>query len=311
VLSVAANPHTVKKQQIRADVFNGREDLAERVRAFWNDGPTDTCFTEMQALAHHAGAINETSPPALWAALERAVDTIPLDVGLESEDPDERDRFFGRLAKLKASPELVRQYIDLLTEVWTPLDDLWQSALPVLQHSAEHTLEQLQRGKEFKELVTVACEIYEARLPIISSMLETGGHTLLVVPCYFFGSSLYLEFPGMTLLGTGVEQYGAMARALTESVARRLKTVADPTRLALLHFLAARPSTIGDLAASFGLAQPTVSMHVKLLRETGLVHAERQAGRMQLSADPRAVESLLSDLRGVVVQPRVVEPLSA
>jgi DNA-binding transcriptional ArsR family regulator len=128
----------------------------------------------------------------------------------------------------------------------------------------------------------------------------------MVVPCFFFGTSMYLELTGMTLVGTGVDEHGSMARARTESVARRLKTVADPTRLALLHFLSVHPSSVSDLAVSFGLAQPTVSMHVKLLRETGLVKADRQGGRLQLSADSDAVDSLLSDLRGVVVQPQSV-----
>jgi ArsR family transcriptional regulator len=72
--------------------------------------------------------------------------------------------------------------------------------------------------------------------------------------------------------------------------------------LALLHFLASAPSTVSDLAHSFDLAQPTVSMHIKSLREAGLVRADRQGGKMQLSADPDAVERLLSELRAVVVQ---------
>ena len=38
--------------------------------------------------------------------------------------------------------------------------------------------------------------------------------------------------------------------ARTESLARRLKTVADPTRLALLHYLAGTPSTVGDLVTA-------------------------------------------------------------
>ena len=76
--------------------------------------------------------------------------------------------------------------------------------------------------------------------------------------------------------------------------------MADPTRLALLHYLAGTPSTVGDLATSFGLAQPTVSMHMKSLRESGLVRSERKDGRVQLSADPGAVASMVDELRGVV-----------
>ena len=93
-----------------------------------------------------------------------------------------------------------------------------------------------------------------------------------------------------------------MARARTESVARRLKAVADPTRLALLHSLATAPSTVGELALLFRLAQPTVSMHVKVLRESGLVRSERVDGRLRLSADPVAVEALVDELRLAVLQ---------
>ena len=93
-----------------------------------------------------------------------------------------------------------------------------------------------------------------------------------------------------------------MARARTESVARRLKAVADPTRLAILHSLATAPSTVGELAMLFRLAQPTVSMHVKVLRESGLVRSERQGGRLRLSADAAAVELLLGELRQAVLQ---------
>jgi DNA-binding transcriptional ArsR family regulator len=41
-------------------------------------------------------------------------------------------------------------------------------------------------------------------------------------------------------------------------------------------------------------------MHVKSLRESGLVRSERKDGRMKLSADPGAVASMVEELRGVV-----------
>jgi ArsR family transcriptional regulator len=112
---------------------------------------------------------------------------------------------------------------------------------------------------------------------------------------------MYLEFPDLVVIGTGVGQGDAVARARTESVARRLKAVADPTRLALLHSLATAPSSVGELATLFRLAQPTVSMHVKVLRQSGLVRSQRQGGRLRLSADPVAVESLLGELRLAVL----------
>ena len=138
--------------------------------------------------------------------------------------------------------------------------------------------------------------------PTILSGVESGQQELLFVPCLFFGSSMYLEFPGLVIIGTGVGQGDVVARARTESVARRLKAVAEPTRLALLHSLATAPSTVGELAMLFRLAQPTVSMHVKVLRQSGLVRSERVGGRLRLSADPAAVEALLGELRLAVLQ---------
>ena len=125
----------------------------------------------------------------------------------------------------------------------------------------------------------------ESACPQISSDIE-AGKPVVFVPCLFFGSSLYLDFPDLVLIGVGVGPGDAEARARTESVARRLKAVADPTRLAILHSLAAAPSSVGELASLFRLAQPTVSMHVKVLRESGLVHSERTGGRLRLERGP-------------------------
>ena len=149
-------------------------------------------------------------------------------------------------------------------------------------------------------LITPGCDIFRERLPQISTDIERGK-PVVFVPCLFFGSSLYLDFPDLVLIGMGVGAGDVEARARTESVARRLKAVADPTRLAILHSLAAAPSSVGELASLFRLAQPTVSTHVKVLRQSGLVHSERHGGRLRLSADPEAVESLLGDLREAVL----------
>jgi DNA-binding transcriptional ArsR family regulator len=299
VLHVAVRPEWSVQYPLIADFFVGREDLAERVRTFWARQP-ETCFTEMQVLAHHAGALGETSPPAFWKALVSAVATVPTDIGLESESPEDREIFLSRLEELKASPELVESYIALLREVWEPFDAAWQAALPRLEQSGRHVVAQLEAGRPLEELVGEACATFHSMLFNINERVESG-QPLLVVPCMFFGKSLYLEFPGLTLVGSGFQQNDRGARERTEALARRLKTVADPTRLALLHFLASTPSTVGDLAVAFGLAQPTVSMHMKMLRETGLVRSVRNGGRLQLSADPEAVETLLSELRSAVV----------
>lgn len=63
-----------------------------------------------------------------------------------------------------------------------------------------------------------------------------------------------------------------------EQVAALLKAAADPTRLTMLALLAAdpEPTCVCHLEAHFRLAQPTISHHLKVLREAGLVTSERR-----------------------------------
>jgi len=283
-----------------AMAFDERPDLAERVRTFWGDTEGETSFTEMHILAHYSGALDATEPDELWAALERAVPTVPLDLELPSESDEELALFSERFRRLKNSPALVRSYLDLLAEVWAPVNDMWQQWLPAIEQAGRHFVSQYERRTSLDLLITPGCDIFRERLPRIAEDIE-GGKPVDFVPCLFFGSSLYLDFPDLVVIGVGVGPGDEEARARTESVARRLKAVADPTRLAILHSLAAAPSTVGELATLFRLAQPTVSMHVKVLRQSGLVHSERKGGRLRLSADPGAVEALLGDLRDAVL----------
>src|SRR3984957_1879568 len=80
LLFVACQPSMQARYPKGAELFKGREDLAARVRNFWNDGSDGASFAEMQVLAHHAGALGETDPDSLWAAIESAVATVPLDL---------------------------------------------------------------------------------------------------------------------------------------------------------------------------------------------------------------------------------------
>ncbi len=300
LIHVATRPSWRPRFPTLSDLFDTRPDLVERVGQFW-PGQSDLCFTEMLCLVQHAGMLGETNPEALWAGMRAAVETAPTDLPLESEDPDERLIFLDRLQQFKDFPELFERYLELLRDLWSMVDERWQAALPELRNSGHLAAERINRNGLVSGMIDCECSVFKAHLPEINESLNQGK-PLLVAPCFFFGKGLYLEFPGLTLIGSGFESSDMGARARTKALALRLKTVADPTRLALLHYLATSPSTVSDLATSFDLAQPTVSMHMKSLRESGLVRAERHAGKMQLSADPVAVEQLLNELRNVVAQ---------
>ncbi len=69
--------------------------------------------------------------------------------------------------------------------------------------------------------------------------------------------------------------------------------LADPKRILLLYQIAERPQCVNELSEALNIPQPTTSRHLKILRERGLVVAERDAQSVVYSlADARIVKAL-------------------
>jgi len=137
--------------------------------------------------------------------------------------------------------------------------------------------------------------------------LPSGG-IVAVVPAYFAHLGSLVDLPGTVMIGVRAEGSGAEARARTENLARRLKTISDPTRLAIVEVLRTSPSTVSDLAEIFSLAQPTVSNHVKILRDAGIVANATRGGRRELVLQHGALDELLDHLEGMLDPARQSSP---
>src|SRR5690348_3214356 len=70
-----------------------------------------------------------------------------------------------------------------------------------------------------------------------------------------------------------------MARAATTSDA--FNAVAEPRRREILSYLAAEERSVGEIVATLGIEQPSVSKHLRVLREVNLVEM-RSDGRQKL-----------------------------
>lgn len=69
--------------------------------------------------------------------------------------------------------------------------------------------------------------------------------------------------------------------------------LADPNRIMILYELSAGTRNVTELCASLKMPQPLTSRHLKILRERGMVTAERQGTVIQYSlADNRLIEAL-------------------
>ena len=90
----------------------------------------------------------------------------------------------------------------------------------------------------------------------------------------------------------------AMGREQAEATAYLLKAVADPVRLQLLSLIRSskgQEACVCDLTPAVGLSQPTVSHHLKVLTEAGLVTRERRGTWAWF----RLVPSRLDDLAAI------------
>ena len=78
-------------------------------------------------------------------------------------------------------------------------------------------------------------------------------------------------------------------------LARAFAALSDPVRLRMLSMLAAAPSgevCVCDFVAPLGKAQPTVSHHLKVLGDAGLIHGERRGKWVWYSLDRARLTSL-------------------
>jgi ArsR family transcriptional regulator, arsenate/arsenite/antimonite-responsive transcriptional repressor len=90
-----------------------------------------------------------------------------------------------------------------------------------------------------------------------------------------------------------------LAPAERDELAARFKALADPTRVALVNRLAATDECcVCDLTAAFELSQPTISHHLRVLREAGLVEASRRGTWAYYRLVPEAIDSLRAALGG-------------
>ena len=87
----------------------------------------------------------------------------------------------------------------------------------------------------------------------------------------------------------------ALSAETAAQLAPALKALGDPVRLQLMSMIASAPAgeaCVCDLTPAFELSGPTISHHLKTLREAGLVDAERRATWVYYRARPALLRQL-------------------
>ena|ERR671933_1269686 len=91
-----------------------------------------------------------------------------------------------------------------------------------------------------------------------------------------------------------------LSKGSAEALAAKFKALADPARVKIVNRLASQDDVcVCELDKPLGLSQPTVSHHLKVLREAGLVEVARKRGTwVHYRLVPEAVEELAFALGG-------------
>jgi ArsR family transcriptional regulator len=88
---------------------------------------------------------------------------------------------------------------------------------------------------------------------------------------------------------------GPLSAEQAEQVAPLLKALADPVRLRLMSLVASHPggeACVCDLSGAFDLSQPTISHHLKVLHESGLLNREKRGVWVYYRARTQSLASL-------------------
>ena len=95
-----------------------------------------------------------------------------------------------------------------------------------------------------------------------------------------------------------------LTQELVQLHAELCSALADSTRLIILYALSDQPANVSELTQRLDLPQPTISRHLKILRDGGLVRATRQGMNVQYElTDLRVIQAL--DLLRSVLRDRI------
>ena len=90
--------------------------------------------------------------------------------------------------------------------------------------------------------------------------------------------------------------------AEAEEYAGWFKALADPTRVRILNLLARNdgPLCVCDIVDQFDLGQPTISHHLRILKETCFVHAERRGTFMYYAINRACIDAFPQAARRIM-----------
>ena len=103
---------------------------------------------------------------------------------------------------------------------------------------------------------------------------------------------------------------GTLTKGDAEELASLFKALSDPVRLRVLSFIAAQPegeACVCHVIGPVGVSQPTVSHHLKLLHDAGLLEREKRGAWVYYRVVPDRLEAIRGTLASRMPKPRAAK----
>ena len=279
-----------------------RPGIQERVTRLWGDGLAGC--PELIYAAHQAGGLLDDSPRRFLDWLAAPAGGLTWANGMLTESGPDRPVIVARLRTLRDNARTRHTYRDILAEVWQSASGAWERAGRAAAVQACKSWEaKLGAGASIEDLVPPRHpltradrlgfeDLFEHRNEFALSPLYfclSGGH---VIDLYEY---VHIAVPASDLLPV---------RRVRDAmfVSDRLRVLAEPTRVHILIQLFSAPAGVMELSRSLHLSQPTVSGHLKVLRDAGLVQPRKFGARTVMMPSRRRVERLIEDARATLAR---------
>ena len=279
-----------------------RSAVQDRFNRLWGDDLAGC--PELVYVAHQANCLLDESPRPLleWLAAPDRGSTWAR--GMLTEPENERPAVVSRLRILRENAKSRHAYRNILIDVWQLASGVWDRAgRAAVAEACGAWNAKLGTGASIEELMPPRHpltradrlgfdDLFEHRNEFALSPLYfclSGGH---VIDLYEY---VHIAVPASDLLPVRKARDAMF-------VSDRLRVLAEPTRVHILIQLFAAPSGVMELSRSLHVSQPTVSGHLKILRDAGLVQPRRFGARTVMVPSRRRVERLIEDARATLAR---------
>jgi DNA-binding transcriptional ArsR family regulator len=279
-----------------------RAPVRRRFQELWEDDVAGC--PELLPAAHIAGCLLETDQNRFLGWLARGTNQPPPPYALLAEPVAARPAILRRLERICTQGALRARYGELLASVWDEARGPWEREGRAIAIAASTSwLKRIERGGRIEDLVAPRHPLTRAE--------QLGFDDLFNHRSGFVLSPLYFCLSGGHVADLGEYVHIAVAasdllpvRKARDAmfVADRLRVLAERTRVHILIQLLSSPSGVMEVARALRLSQPTVSGHLKALRDAGLVHQRKLGSRTVFVASRKRIERHIEDARATLAR---------